>query len=79
MKKIKNKKNHIERRRKQGRAVVMANQWLILSLMIACCFTAISANEATESKEFVLTLDRSNFSDVVSKHKFIVVEFYAPW
>lgn len=26
-----------------------------------------------------MTLDHSNFSDTVSKHNFIVVEFYAPW
>jgi len=30
-------------------------------------------------KEFVLTLDHSNFSETVSNHDFIVVEFYAPW
>ncbi|KAJ9673595.1 hypothetical protein PVL29_023264 [Vitis rotundifolia] len=38
----------------------------------------ISATE-DEAKEFVLTLTHSNFSDIVSKHDFIVVEFYAPW
>ncbi|KAM7258690.1 hypothetical protein ACFE04_014431 [Oxalis oulophora] len=32
-----------------------------------------------DDKEFVLTLDRSNFTDTVNKHDFIVVEFYAPW
>ncbi|KAI4375136.1 hypothetical protein MLD38_013042 [Melastoma candidum] len=37
------------------------------------------AASESESKEFVLTLVHSNFSDVVSKHDFIVVEFYAPW
>lgn len=52
---------------------------LALVLTIACCMTAISAEESAESKEFVLTLDHSNFSDTVSKHNFIVVEFYAPW
>ncbi|XP_018858114.1 protein disulfide-isomerase-like [Juglans regia] len=54
---------------------------LALSLF-ASSFTNICAEESvseSESKEFVLTLDHSNFSDTVSKHDFIVVEFYAPW
>ncbi|KAL3614162.1 hypothetical protein CASFOL_042236 [Castilleja foliolosa] len=34
---------------------------------------------ATLPLEFVVTLDHSNFTDFVAKHKFIVVEFYAPW
>jgi len=38
----------------------------------------ISAHES-EAKEFVLTLDHSNFSDTVKKHNLIVVQFYAPW
>ncbi|KAK2659474.1 hypothetical protein Ddye_006007 [Dipteronia dyeriana] len=57
----------------------MESKWLILPLAIACFFTAISAEESTESKEFVLTLDHSNFTDVISKNNFVVVEFYAPW
>ncbi|KAM0967125.1 hypothetical protein PS2_022494 [Malus domestica] len=32
-----------------------------------------------ELKEYVFTLDNSNFDDTNSKHDFIVVEFYAPW
>ncbi|KAB1221079.1 Protein disulfide-isomerase [Morella rubra] len=46
--------------------------------LFASFFTKIGAEES-ESKEFVLTLDSSNFTDTVSKHDFIVVEFYAPW
>ncbi|KAE8682207.1 Protein disulfide-isomerase [Hibiscus syriacus] len=52
--------------------------WFALAV-IACSLTAILAEESGESKEFVLTLDHSNFTDTVSKHDFIVVEFYAPW
>ncbi|XP_074307901.1 protein disulfide isomerase-like 1-1 [Silene latifolia] len=33
----------------------------------------------TIKEEFVITLDHSNFSQIVSKHDFIVLEFYAPW
>ena len=29
--------------------------------------------------EYVLTLDHSNFSQVVSDHNFLVLQFYAPW
>ncbi|KAK8552569.1 hypothetical protein V6N12_041155 [Hibiscus sabdariffa] len=52
---------------------------LFVLAAIACSLTAISAEETVDSKEFVLTLDHSNFTDIVSKHDFIVVEFYAPW
>lgn len=56
--------------------------WISLFL---CVFALLgsesyaSENEDTQSKEFVVTLDHSNFSDFVGRHKFIVVEFYAPW
>ncbi|KAH0660606.1 hypothetical protein KY285_027265 [Solanum tuberosum] len=56
--------------------------WISLFL---CVFALLgsesyaSESEDTQSKEFVVTLDHSNFSDFVGRHKFIVVEFYAPW
>jgi len=37
------------------------------------------ADPAVELGKVVLTLDAGNFSEVVAKHQFIVVEFYAPW
>ncbi|XWS23720.1 hypothetical protein CRYUN_Cryun28dG0039400 [Craigia yunnanensis] len=52
--------------------------WVALAAIV-CFLTAISAEESSESKEFVLTMDQSNFADTVSKHDFVVVEFYAPW
>lgn len=56
----------------------------VCTLFLFCVFailsSSVSISSATEvEKEFVLTLDHSNFSEVVAKHKFIVVEFYAPW
>lgn len=63
----------------------MASRVSICFVVFAVCLfasslTRIGAEESeSESKEFVLTLDRSNFSETVSKHDFIVVEFYAPW
>ncbi|XP_057971592.1 protein disulfide-isomerase-like [Malania oleifera] len=52
-----------------------------LSLFSIVAVSVAEAEGETESSkgEYVLTLDHSNFSDTVSKHKFIVVEFYAPW
>lgn len=58
----------------------MASRVLICSLVFVLSLVASSfASETEDSKEFVLTLDHSNFSETVSKHSFIVVEFYAPW
>lgn len=51
---------------------------VLASVLFSASFFEIYAEEAA-AKEFVITLDNSNFSDVVSKHNFIVVEFYAPW
>ncbi|KAH6832790.1 PDI-like 1-1 [Perilla frutescens var. hirtella] len=54
--------------------------WMSLLLIVFAVSAAAAADESeSESKEFVVTLDHSNFTDFVAKHKFIVVEFYAPW
>eukprot|EP00252_Welwitschia_mirabilis_P015660 TRINITY_DN3464_c0_g2_i1.p1 TRINITY_DN3464_c0_g2~~TRINITY_DN3464_c0_g2_i1.p1 ORF type:complete len:525 (-),score=113.95 TRINITY_DN3464_c0_g2_i1:221-1729(-) len=50
-----------------------------VSLLISSA-PVVAEEEATkQQEEEVLTLDANNFTDVVSKHAFIVVEFYAPW
>ncbi|KAK4766061.1 hypothetical protein SAY87_007703 [Trapa incisa] len=54
------------------------SSWYLFAL-VALSVWAVSSADDTELKEFVLTLDHSNFSDIVGKHDFIVVEFYAPW
>ncbi|XP_057795743.1 protein disulfide-isomerase [Salvia miltiorrhiza] len=57
----------------------MSNFWMPLLLIAFAVAGTISTAEESESKEFVVTLDHSNFTDFVAKHKFVVVEFYAPW
>ncbi|KAL2528303.1 Protein disulfide isomerase-like 1-1 [Forsythia ovata] len=50
---------------------------LVISVSLLALFN-VSAFGAEEGEK-VLTLDHSNFSETVSEHNFIVVEFYAPW
>ncbi|XP_075501495.1 protein disulfide-isomerase-like [Primulina tabacum] len=55
---------------------------LFISLVVLLCSSPAAAEAEAEVEaevEKVLTLDHSNFSDVVEGHDFIVVEFYAPW
>ncbi|KAK1411331.1 hypothetical protein QVD17_37879 [Tagetes erecta] len=56
---------------------------IVHKTILLCVFVVFSLSFVTasseEEKEYVLTLDHSNFTEIVSKHSFIVVEFYAPW
>ncbi|KAF8088456.1 hypothetical protein N665_0541s0021 [Sinapis alba] len=56
-------------------------RYALFSILVLSLFASSVRSEetATETKEFVLTLDHTNFTETVNKHDFIVVEFYAPW
>ncbi|XP_010538989.1 PREDICTED: protein disulfide-isomerase-like [Tarenaya hassleriana] len=65
--------------RKMAKTVeARVSMWFCI-FVVSLLVSSIVADDAGESKEYVLTLGQGNFSDVVSKHNFIVVEFYAPW
>ncbi|KAJ3675229.1 hypothetical protein LUZ60_004271 [Juncus effusus] len=54
----------------------------ICKLQITFLFLTIilvSANVRAEEEPAVIELTESNFTEIVEKHDFIVVEFYAPW
>ncbi|KAF8092632.1 hypothetical protein N665_0407s0012 [Sinapis alba] len=51
----------------------------LFSILVLSLFVSSIRSEEMETKEFVVTLDHSNFTDTINKHDFIVVEFYAPW
>lgn len=53
----------------------MKMEWSGILLILSVVFSVCIAEE----KEHVVTLDHTNFTDTVTKHNFIVVEFYAPW
>ncbi|EPS71244.1 protein disulfide-isomerase, partial [Genlisea aurea] len=52
--------------------------WILLAAVALLIVSPATTEEGTEAEK-VLTLDHSNFRDAISKHDFIVVEFYAPW
>ncbi|XP_071696429.1 protein disulfide-isomerase-like [Rutidosis leptorrhynchoides] len=58
--------------------MAISRVYMLLYILAIASILSICSVTETE-KESVLTLDHSNFSETVTKHKFIVVEFYAPW
>ncbi|GJM85248.1 hypothetical protein PR202_ga01683 [Eleusine coracana subsp. coracana] len=53
---------------------------MAISLLPTAFLAALLLLSSTRAEEeAVLTLDTGNFSEVVAKNQFIVVEFYAPW
>lgn len=52
---------------------------LLAGILLLSGHALAGPETAAEPGEMVLTLDAGNFSEVVAKHQFIVVEFYAPW
>lgn len=61
--------------------MAVSSRVLICAALLLFSIYAVFSTEdgAEESLTHVVKLDVSNFEDVVSKHPFIVVEFYAPW
>ena len=39
----------------------------------------LAAATAVEKEDGVLVLNESNFDEELSKHEYLLVEFYAPW
>nr|AZQ19262.1 protein disulfide-isomerase A1 [Populus tomentosa] len=58
---------------------MMASKVSLWSCLFVFSLVVALSNGEDESKEYVLTLDHSNFTETVTKHDFVVVEFYAPW
>ncbi|XP_021772615.1 protein disulfide-isomerase-like [Chenopodium quinoa] len=57
----------------------MASMKLEVCLVVVLLATISGIKAEVEKEEYVITLDHSNFTNEVSKHDFILVEFYAPW
>ncbi|XP_078155646.1 UDP-N-acetylglucosamine transferase subunit alg14-like isoform X2 [Carex rostrata] len=60
-------------------AISRVPSYALLLLLLVFFATAEEATGDVAEESAVLTLDSSNFNEVISKHPFIVVEFYAPW
>ncbi|KAJ3671616.1 hypothetical protein LUZ60_007695 [Juncus effusus] len=59
--------------------VSICSFFLLFLTLTAPAVRVEAGGDAGAEESAVLTLDASNFSEVIEKHPFIVVEFYAPW
>lgn len=50
-----------------------------ICLVLALALFAFSAAQAADVDEGVLVFTDNNFDEELSKHDFLLVEFYAPW
>ncbi|GER35248.1 protein disulfide-isomerase [Striga asiatica] len=76
MQKSPNNYSHTFRARKIAMEARVRSGVLVIFVALVAAISALPAS--ADDVEKVLTLDHSNFSDTVTKHDFIVVEFYAP-
>ncbi|MFS7938393.1 putative protein disulfide-isomerase [Helianthus anomalus] len=51
---------------------------IILLFLVTSAYLSSTADD-TKDENVVLTLDQSNFTQTLTKHHFLVVDFYAPW
>jgi protein disulfide-isomerase A1 len=49
-----------------------------LFVFLALC-GVLAQNEESGGKDHVIELDESNFDEELSKHEYLLIEFYAPW
>ncbi|XP_019094985.1 PREDICTED: protein disulfide isomerase-like 1-1 [Camelina sativa] len=57
----------------------MAITGYVLFWILLLSFASSIKSEHTETKELVLTLNHSNYDEIINKHNFIVVNFYTSW
>ncbi|KAJ0577425.1 putative protein disulfide-isomerase [Helianthus annuus] len=52
---------------------------IIILFLVTSAYLSSTADDTKDEFAVVLTLDQSNFTQTLTKHHFLVVDFYAPW